>query len=173
MENPRLFLKKPEREWLWIGACIASALPVIWGIGILLQYKGYFIQKCYAKILTKPCHKFSEADVFNIPIGFTLIFGTALAAFLGCRYVIKNNAKGFRSRLSFVGIGVKSALMAHAIFAILHIWYMMGKPDMGGSEVGVVLVVASLFIHPIIWLCITLPLSMFCGWIFSWFATER
>jgi len=172
-DKPKLYLKAPARKWLWVGAAAASILPVIWGTSILARYIGYFAQGCYHKRLIGPCRQFSDAEFFDVPIGLTLIFGTLLAAVLGCRYVTKKYAEGARFRWVFIGIGVKSAAIAHFIFALLHITFLLVKSS--AFELHSIVVVAGMgvFIHPIIWLFVTFPISIFCGFIFSLVATKR
>jgi hypothetical protein len=140
----KLYLKTPNGRWLTLGGLASCAIPIIIGIWIWQ---------------TMPTR---TDKILLMPIALTFVFGSVVAAWLGCFKVYLDNDNGFAEPLVFVRIGVKSATLVHVGAGILHL-FIIGN---GTLEDIMLLLTIGFIIHIFLWVLITLPLSMLCGWVF-------
>ncbi|HFB54959.1 MAG TPA: hypothetical protein ENJ46_03460 [Hellea balneolensis] len=141
----KLYLKSPNGVWLVLGGIASCALPVI--IGIWMLYADHLPRN---KVLLEP-------------IGMTFIFGSVVAACLGCLSVFLKNDEGFWGDLDFYIIGIKSATLVHICAGILQA-STLGEGLISGLFI---MFTFGLIVHIPLWLFITWPLSMLCGWVFK------
>ena len=149
--KPKLYLKSPYWLWLLIGGVSSCIIPVSIGLYIFFN-RGH------------------NLEPLEVALWMTFIFGTIIAAWLGCFKVNMNKENGFNGAGTFVVIGIKSATLVHFTASILAVL------SMGQNSGFVGLMVVGLFslIYQIpLWIFVTLPLSALCGWIFRLVAIQE
>jgi len=162
----RIYLKTPEQKWLRRGGMAAFLLPLV--CVILFAEFIFFDESSTGAI---------GIDLLGIvTLSAIPLAGAFLAAFLGTREIRKKNQHGFKSKLSFIWIGVKVGFIAHwtiAFLMFLYIWTSMFPGWIDGA-LGLFLSTAFgvTYITLLVWGFLTLPLSFAGGFIF-WFVAVR
>ena len=176
-------MKNPERHWYIAGVAAAVTIPVVIGIIVLWPIIHGVGITCWV-LPGNECintSRMANRYPFRMPIGLTFVFGSLLAAVLGVQRVSESIDR-LKSGRAFAGIGVVSAIWAQLICGVIHltmfIWgsaaarnSLLNLGDKAAEFSGLFAFAA--LIHLALWVCITLPLSMVCGWIFSRVSTDR
>lgn len=154
-KRARLYLKTPEQKWLLRGGLAACTPP--------------FLIAVFA-IVTSPNK--TNTLIFYI-LAVCILVGMAIAAILGTREIKHKNIDGFSGKGSFVAIAIKAGFFAHwATAAGLYLYALMTSPFANGLPISVTIIIQGSIFTFILWVSMTLPVSIACGFIF-WFVAVR
>lgn len=158
----RIYLKTPERKWLWRGGLAACALPIMFCLGLMLfSFLGINDEAPQGAIYIT-----SRETLFFLTAPLA---GILLAAYLGTREIRKKNQCGFAGKRSFIWIAVKSGFNTHWVIASLLYLLVLVFVGIDTFVSGFILICYYTFL---LWGLITLPVSVFCGFVF-WFVAVR
>jgi len=153
-------------------ATAACLMPMVLGafsLALMLQNLAVF----------QTGRSFSDSPYFmTLPIVLCFLFGTPLAAFMACvRLGDIGNLGHRRLWQRAVRFGVQSATSVHVWSALLYtIMALMFFFPKGGTLEGLIIQVIGVFfisaiLNGLLWLVITLPVSLFCATLF-WLAAK-
>lgn len=180
-QNPKIVLKTPETKWLGLGAIAACVIPMAIGISMITPFIEVYIWDCHAPGRPGKCwspNHYTRNNIWAGPTGLTFIFGTMFTAYFSAVRVSKKSKLGvLKSKWSIIKIGLKWATLVHfiaAIFYFIYLVYEYSSPNTPIIDEDYVMVLGiGSFLHGILWVIVTLPLSIMCSSIFYYVAMEK
>lgn len=158
-ELTRLTLKQPENRFMWLGAVLASNIPM--AVGALLVW--------FARYAPNAIERF---------IGFMCLVLTPIVCWKCWRYVMRESEQNNLEIIGLTKFTVMTAVKWQIIVGILHFIYLFTLGRSSYSEMDIsftmgVFVIMALGFHIGIVLFITMPLSLICTLIFRFTALKR
>lgn len=171
-----LTLRKPNSFFIWVGAFISSAMPMIPAGIMLWPYINYIKWGCKSSSASGRCLQYwpdrNEPQLWEFPIGFTCLILTPVVCVICCRYVIRMCHENSLEFNLFAKFTVKTALKIQIFAGIIYLMYL-GVLDWEGVFVGLVYTFFASIAHVFVAVIITVPLSLICVLVFRIISLQK